>query len=135
MGQGYKKPDIQKFREVLHRTGGNITKTAAFFKVARCTVYMWGREDPEFKDAICDERLSLVDECLVSARVLALGIPEKDKDGNFVGWVERPDGYMIRYLLSTLGRKEGFGENDSEDTEASSGSIDIDKWIESNTDD
>ena len=27
-----------------------------------------------------------------------------------MGWRERPDGYMIRYLLSTLGRNEGFGE-------------------------
>lgn len=58
-----------------------------------------------------DERGSLVDECLVSARVLALGIPEKDENGNFVGWRERPDGYMIRYLLSTLGKNEGFGES------------------------
>ena len=35
----------------------------------------------QFKDAITDERGSLVDECLVSARVLALGIPEKDEMG------------------------------------------------------
>ena len=72
---------------------------------------MFTIEDSDFKDAISDERGSLVDECLVSARVLALGIPEKDENGNFVGWRERPDGYMIRYLLSTLGKNEGFGES------------------------
>ena len=92
-----KKPNIEDFRKILRKSGGNLTKVAATFKVARKTVYQWAKEDVEFKDAISDERGALVDECLVSARVLALGIPEKDKDGNFVGWRERPDGYMIRY--------------------------------------
>lgn len=105
-----KKPNIGVFREVLRKSGGNLTRVAATFKVARKTVYQWAKEDTEFKDAISDERGSLVDECLVSARVLALGIPEKDGDGNFIGWRERPDGNMVRYLLSTLGRNEGFGD-------------------------
>ena len=68
---------------------------------------------------------------MVSARVLALGIPEKDEKGNFIGWRERPDGYMIRYLLSTLGRKEGFGE-ESEDADIPTDiehGINIDSWI------
>ena len=105
-----KKPNIEDFRKAVRKSGGNLTKVAATFKVARKTIYQWAKEDVEFKDAISDERGALVDECLVSARVLALGIPEKDENGNFVGWRERPDGYMIRYLLSTLGRNEGFGE-------------------------
>lgn len=105
-----KKPNIEDFRKAVRKSGGNLTKVAATFKVARKTIYQWAKEDSEFKDAISDERGALVDECLVSARVLALGIPEKDENGNFVGWRERPDGYMIRYLLSTLGRNEGFGE-------------------------
>lgn len=105
-----KKPNIGVFREVLRKSGGNLTRVAATFKVARKTVYQWAKEDTEFKDAISDERGSLVDECLVSARVLALGIPEKDEDGNFIGWRERPDGNMVRYLLSTFGRNEGFGD-------------------------
>lgn len=106
-----KKPDIEVFRDVLGKKGGNLTKVAATFKVARKTIYEWAKEDVEFKNAITDERGSLVDDCLVSARVLALGLPEKDEDGNFIGWKERPDGNMLRYLLSTLGRNEGFGEN------------------------
>lgn len=105
-----KKPDIETFRKILRSSGGNLTKLAATFKVARKTVYEWAKEDSNFKDAISDERGSLVDECLVSARVLALGIPDKDEKGNFIGWQDRPDGNMLRYLLSTLGRKEGFGE-------------------------
>ena len=126
-----KKPNIEDFRKILRKSGGNLTKVAATFKVARKTVYQWAKEDVEFKDAISDERGALVDECLVSARVLALGIPEKDKDGNFVGWRERPDGYMIRYLLSTLGKSEGFGE-ESEDSDIPTDiehGINIDSWI------
>lgn len=126
-----KKPNIDDFRKILRKSGGNLTKVAATFKVARKTIYQWAKEDVEFKDAISDERGALVDECLVSARVLALGISEKDKDGNFVGWRERPDGYMIRYLLSTLGKSEGFGE-ESEDADIPTDiehGINIDSWI------
>lgn len=128
-----KKPDILKFREILHKTGGNLSKVAATFRVTRKTIYDWAKADELFKDAISDERGSLVDECLVSARVLALGIPEKDEKGNFIGWRERPDGYMIRYLLSTLGRKEGFGDSmDEDNTLERENGIDIDKWMEEN---
>lgn len=128
-----KKPDISKFREVLRKSGGNLTKVAATFHVTRKTVYDWAKSDIEFKDAITDERGALVDECLVSARVLALGIPEKDENGNFIGWRERPDGYMIRYLLSTLGRKEDFGDSmDEENSLHRENGIDIDKWMEEN---
>lgn len=128
-----KKPNILKFREVLHKTGGNLSKVASVFNVTRKTVYDWAKADNQFKDAITDERGSLVDECLVSARVLALGIPEKDENGNFIGWRERPDGYMIRYLLSTLGREEGFGETHDEENELQrENGIDIDKWMEEN---
>ena len=126
-----KKPNIDDFRKILRKSGGNLTKVAATFKVARKTIYQWAKEDVEFKDAISDERGALVDECLVSARVLALCIPEKDESGNFVGWRERPDGYMIRYLLSTLGKSEGFGE-ESEDADIPTDidhGISIDSWI------
>lgn len=51
-----------------------------------------------------------VDDCIDRAYQVAMGIPDI-KDKKIVGWIERPDGNMLRYLLSTLGRKEGFGEN------------------------
>ena len=38
-------------------------------------------------------------------------IQDLDENKKIVGWEERPDGQMVRYLMSTLGRKEGFGEN------------------------
>lgn len=106
-----RKPTISKFREVLRKTGGNITKAAAAFKVNRGTIYNWTKEDEAFMQALKDERGLLVDECIASARILALGIPERDDKGNFTGWLERPDGNMLRYLLSTLGKDEGFVES------------------------
>lgn len=105
------KPTIDKFREVLRKTGGNITKAATVFGVNRGTIYNWTKDDDTFKQALKDERGLLVDECLASARILALGIPERDEKGNFTGWLERPDGNMLRYLLSTLGKDEGLGES------------------------
>lgn len=106
-----KRPTIKSFREVLHKTGGNITKAAAAFGVNRGTLYNWMKENEAFMQALKDERGALVDECIVSARILALGIPERDDKGNFTGWLERPDGNMLRYLLSTLGKEEGFIES------------------------
>jgi hypothetical protein len=127
-----KRPNIGEFREVLRKKGGNITNVAVFFKVSRKTIHEWANKFPEYKDAIQNERGALVDECLVSARILALGIPEKDTSGKFVGWVERPDGSMIRYLLSTLGRKEGFGEGPQVDDDIPPNpkhGVSIDSWI------
>ena len=60
-----KKPNIEDFRKIVRKSGGNLTKVASTFKVARKTIYQWAKEDSDFKDAISDERGSLVDECLV----------------------------------------------------------------------
>ena len=42
--------------------------------------------------------------------ILALGIPKLDNKNQVIGWKERPDGQMLRYFISTLGRREGYGE-------------------------
>lgn len=110
-----KKPDVDTFRQVLKLKGGNITQTAEVFKVNRATIHEWVRSDPAFNAALKDQRGTLVDECLQTARFLAMGLAERDSEGKFVGWIERPDSNMIRYLLGTLGRKEGFGDEKQED--------------------
>ena len=33
------------------------------------------------------------------------------EDGKIVGWTEKPDGNMLRYLLGHLGKNEGFGDS------------------------
>lgn len=104
------KPKINKFRKAVEQYGGNLTKVAKSLKVSRSQVYNWINEDPEFKTIVDDTRLELFDVCITSARVLAAGIPDI-QGGKMVGWIERPDSGMVRYILGTLGRKEGFGEN------------------------
>lgn len=111
-----KKPDIDTFRKLLAKTGGNISQVAAAFGTSRTAVYEWANEDAAFRQAIKDERGKVVDTCLVTAKLLAAGIPDIDTDGKFQGWIERPDPNMIRYLLSTLGKREGFGDDDPEAT-------------------
>lgn len=104
------KPKLAKFREAAEKYGGNITKIAKAFNVSRTQVYNWVNNYGEYKTVIEDSRGSLFDDCLSTARVLALGIPDV-RDGKVVGWIERPDSFMVRYLLGTLGRKDGFGDS------------------------
>lgn len=104
-----KRPSIAKFRELAETCGGTLGKMATALGVYRSTIYKWCADNPEYQAVIDEYRGRLLDECLRSARAVSIGIP-KTKDGKIVGWIERPDGYMLRYLISTLGRKEGFGE-------------------------
>lgn len=128
-----KKPTIEKFTEVLTSTGGNISQTAKILRVNRSVIYDWIKNDHRFESAVNDCRGKLLDECIAVSRIVALGIPEKDADGKMIGWIERPDSSMLRYLLSTLGRNEGFGERVEVKAETEiKGSIPIKAWVEEN---
>jgi hypothetical protein len=105
-----RKPSIDEFREVMSTAHGNISEAASLLRVSRQAVHKWVKEDPEFKEAVDEHRKRLFDECLGQARILALGLP-KIKDGKLVGWIEKPDGQMLRFFLQTLGRDEGFGNS------------------------
>ena len=104
-----KRPSLNKFKEVVEACGGNITAVAKAFGCYRATIYRWA-EKPEFRAVIDEYRGRLFDEALEAARQLAIGIPVRDDEGNIKGWVERPEPQTVRYLLSTLGKREGFGE-------------------------
>jgi len=107
-----KKPSLDEFDDAIRKTGGNLSQTAGLLGVTRQTVHNWIRENEQFKAVVQDARKKLFDQCLDAARVVALGIPHIDPEtGRILGWKERPDGQMLRYLLSTLGRDEGFGES------------------------
>lgn len=108
-GRPKRKPALKTFRELLEKYGGNLTNVAKSLKINRKTIYDWAHEDAEFMEAISATRMKLFDECLDTSRVVARGIP-RIEGGRIVGWIERPDPSMLRYLMSTLGRKEGFGE-------------------------
>ena len=142
----YKKPKPEVFRKVVAECGGNLSKVAQVCGVSRSTISLWTKEDSEFKAIVHDERMKLFDECVVTARTVAMGVPAyetlMDENGNpvldkngkpkkvFAGWVERPDGNMLRYMMSTLGRREGFGESpvDESDGTVKSG-VPIRAWI------
>ena len=139
----YKKPTLEVFRELLQQTGGNLTRVARALKVHRNAVGKWVREDEAFRAAVQDERSSLFDECLATSRVLANGIMGyrdeeylDEKTGEVRvrrvpdGWIERPDGNMLRYLMSTLGRnEEGFKETQVDEDMVPVKGITIKAWI------
>ena len=104
-------PPIEKFREAMTKYRGNLSQVARAFGVSRHAVYDWINKNPEYKNVLGDARGEFLDEVVATARVVALGIPLKDDNGNFAGYQIPPDGSMLRYLLSTLGRSEGFGEH------------------------
>ena len=111
MGKTYDKlPTKEQFADAVEAAHGNITKIAQIFGVSRQTVYNWCKEDPTLKDAIEDSKMKLYDQALEAARALVVGIPRIDSTGRLVGWEERPDPSMVRYILSTLGKDEGFTE-------------------------
>ena len=106
-----KKPSLDEFTEAIRKSGGNLTQTANLLQVSRQTVHNWMNEDEEFKNVVKDSRLRVFDRCLDVAHIVAVGVPLYDKEtGALIGWREKPDAGMLRYLLSTLGREEGFGE-------------------------
>lgn len=104
------KPTKKTFQKAVEKYGGNLTKVAKAFDVSRTQVYNWLAERPELQTIVDDARGSIFDDCLSTARVLAAGIPDI-QGGKIVGWLERPDSGMIKYLMSSLGRKEGFGDS------------------------
>lgn len=106
-----KKPTIIKFREIAERHGGNLTKIAEEIGVQRWTVYSWCKADVEYQQAIKDQRGKAFDDIYRSAVQIAKGIPKLNRKGEIVGWKSYPDSQLAKYLLSTLGREEGFGES------------------------
>lgn len=105
------KPDLETFEAAVKKYRGNLSRVASAFGVRRSTIGNWVKADNEFKQAVTDARMKLFDECLTSAEDIALGVAERDEQGNFLDWKRIPDGNMLRYLMSTLGKDEGFGES------------------------
>lgn len=138
----YKKPTLEKFTELLQQTGGNLTRVAKMLKVTRGTIAKWVRDDETFKSAVQDERNTLFDDCLATSRIVALGVPAYrdeeyvDDDGKVKmrrvmdGWIERPDGNMLRYLMGCLGRRdEGFREDAGDEELIPVNGVKITAWI------
>lgn len=126
----YKKPSLKRFKETLAKTGGHLTNTAAILGVDRSTVWEWSKNDPDFETAIRASRKKMLDDALMTANVVALGIPIRDQQtGRIVGWEQPPDSSMLRYLMSTLGKDEDFGEEVTLHHTTDEG-VDIARWID-----
>ena len=109
----YKKPTLKKFKEVVEACKGTRGEVAKALNVNRISINKWCKDDPDFAACFVEFNGKLLDDCLKSAKQLAIGIPKTKKiNGKKVvtGWVERPDGQMLRYLIGKLGREEGFAE-------------------------
>ena len=107
------KPSLKRFQEIAKKCNGNISSIASALGIYRSTIYDWLSKDDDFKNTIDEYRGQLLDKCLETADYLANGIPimeETENGAEFRGWRVQPDGNMLRYLISTLGRKEGYGE-------------------------
>ncbi len=70
-----------------------------------------------------------LDDAVMTCNIVALGIPIKEPQGCVVGWEWPPDSSMLRYLMSTLGKDEDFGEDVTLHHTADEG-IDIARWID-----
>lgn len=103
-------PDIETFRKTVQKYRGHKSNIAAAFGVERHTLKKWLKELPEYADIVEDARGRMFDDTIENAWLFANGIKDI-QNGKFVGWLERPDGNTLRYLLGTLGREEGFGEH------------------------
>ena len=129
----YKKPTPEVFQKLVNAKGGNLTKVAEALGVARCTIWDWMKQDSAFERIVKDERAKLYDECLVTARTVAMGLPAYEVDDNgvkkFAGWIEKPDPNMLRYFMSTLGKAEGFGDSNINDDGTVKEGVSIKAWI------
>lgn len=111
------RPPLDKFTEAMTKAGGNVSAVAKAFGVQRCAVYEW-MKSPEYRQVLDDSRGSFFDEVLTTSRIVARGIPDI-QNGKQTGWITPPDSGMLRYLLGTLGRNEGFAERLEVDTTVS----------------
>jgi len=105
------KPSLDEFEDTIRKAGGNLSAAAGMLGVSRRTIHNWLKEDEAFKTVVEDARKRVFDKCLDTAYAVAMGVPIIDeRTGRFVAWREKPDSAMLRYLLATLGRDEGFND-------------------------
>lgn len=111
------RPSLEEFKKVVRQYRGNLSRVAEAMHVDRSTVEDWKNYNEEYKQVVRDARLRLFDNCLTTSEVVAMGIPIKDEEGKIIGWEEKPDGNMLRYLMGKLGVSEGFGETSGRSAE------------------
>lgn len=129
-------PTLEDFARVCEATRGRMGKIAEAFDVGVTTVYKWRDEEPGFAEALNSPREIVMDKLTEVAEIIAVGIPELDDNGKFVGWKEYPNVTTLHKLMDTYGMMRGFGRNPQEvNVNIKDGGVPIAKWLELNTQD
>jgi len=116
------------FLETYPKKNYNISKTCNAIGISRRTFYLWIEDDNQFEIDVEDLQEADLDDSEETLRVLRKGIPKFDKNGNFDGWLMRPDTASVIFHLKTKGKKRGYVEK----TEVENTGTVI-NWIEEKT--
>lgn len=128
------KPTLKVFKEAINKCNGNLSALSRQLGIPRSTIYQWVCKDEEFKQVMHDARMRIFDNVLAVSEVMAVGIPEKDENGRIIGWIERPDSNMAKYLLGMLGKNDGFGAEEVNVNVDIKNGVSIHKWLQLNQD-
>lgn len=112
-----KKISDDKIIQILSEQRGSIKKTAASLGVCRATLYNWINKSRKLQKARKQINEGLVDDLEEALTLLALGIQEKNEDGNFVGWIKTPHFHALKLSLSSKAKDRGYGEKENDTNE------------------
>jgi len=103
-----KRPSDDVLHKLIKDSGGNLSRVAEAASVSRAAVSLWVQASPEIQQLLQDIRDERVDDAEDSVGKLIRGIPKLDANGEFIGWVQRPDTELIKFILLTLGQSRGY---------------------------
>jgi transposase-like protein len=115
-----KKPDNELIIKLLHTKQGNLSEVAKALGVSRRSIEKWLEKNKELREAREDANDAFVDFAESQAYLLAKGIPkyktntegelelDENREPELVGWEEKPDAGIIKFILSTKGKGRGY---------------------------
>lgn len=111
-----RKPKKEVLENLIRAKSGNLTHVAKAIGVVRRTVEKWIQKDKALQEVVREARESLIDFTETQAYLMIQGIPDlkvnkytgKEEQ---VGWIEKPDSNLIKFILSTIGRHRGYTQN------------------------
>lgn len=109
------KNDTEKnkelFLENLPKYNGHIGKTCAAVGISRGIFYVWESNDIKFKEKYLDYCESKVDDGEETVKRMSEGIPDFDKDGNWIGWKVKPNATILKLYMQSKAKHRGFGQS------------------------
>lgn len=97
--------------ELLPRKNYHIGKVCKAVGIGRMTYYRWRENDEEFNEK-CEEVFQYdIDDSEEKLRLLRQGLPEFDKEGRFIGWIEKPHFGALTLHLQAKAKDRGYGNS------------------------